>query len=131
MSDDKRTPTPAEAVQNLYEEQEARTAKAMEELVGRPSFGELLALVAGNAIGLMKLGTDAADMVVRNLRLAGRRDVIGLSRQLARTEDKLERVLQEVEQLQEAQEQLESPSRANGNAAAGEGAPRRKAAGRS
>jgi hypothetical protein len=46
-----------------------------------------------------KLGTDALDLTLRNLRIAGRRDVVRLARQLARTEDKLERVLQEVEQL--------------------------------
>jgi hypothetical protein len=39
------------------------------------------------------------DLALRNLRLAGRRDIVRLSRQLARTEDKLERVLQEVEAL--------------------------------
>ncbi|MBA2516937.1 MAG: hypothetical protein H0V22_06420 [Solirubrobacterales bacterium] len=49
----------------------------------------------------MKLGSDVADLVVRNLRLAGRRDVIALARQIARTEDKLELVLQEVEHLQD------------------------------
>ena len=41
------------------------------------------------------------DLVLRNLRLAGRRDVVRLARQLARTEDKLERVLQEVETLRD------------------------------
>ena len=80
---------------------EARAAKAAEQIVARESFGEVLALVAGNAVALMKLGTDVADTVVRNLRLAGRRDITALGRQLARTEDKLERVLQEVESLQD------------------------------
>src|SRR4051794_8139018 len=131
MSDEKRTPTPTEAVQSLYEEQEARTAKAMEDLVGRQSFGELLAMVSGNAIALMKLGADAADMVVRNLRIAGRRDVIGLHRQLARTEDKLELVLQEVEQLHELVQPGSGPAgRANGNGST-DSAPRGQAAGRS
>jgi hypothetical protein len=37
--------------------------------------------------------------VLRNLRLAGRADVTRLARQLHRTEDKLERLLQEVEEL--------------------------------
>jgi hypothetical protein len=35
------------------------------------------------------------------MRLAGRADVTRLARQLQRTEDKLERVLQEVEQLRD------------------------------
>ena len=47
------------------------------------------------------MGNDVSDLVVRNLRLAGRQDVTSLARQLARTEDKLEQVLQEVERLQE------------------------------
>jgi hypothetical protein len=94
------TQTPVQQARKLAEEAESRTAKAMEEVVSRDSFGEVLALVAGNAIALMRLGSDAADLVVRNLRIAGRRDVVSLHRQLARTEDKLELVLQEVESLQ-------------------------------
>lgn len=94
------TQTPVQQARRLAEEAESRTAKAMEDVVSRDSFGEVLALVAGNAVALMRLGSDAADLVVRNLRLAGRRDVVSLHRQLARTEDKLELVLQEVESLQ-------------------------------
>jgi hypothetical protein len=52
---------------------------------------------------------------VRNLRLAGRRDVTSLARQLARTEDKLERVLQEVERLQEQLTDAERSSASNGS----------------
>ena len=69
-------PTPAEQTQRLYEDAEAGTAKALEDLVAQESFGELLAKVAGNAVAVMKLGSDAADLMVSNLRLAGRRDVI-------------------------------------------------------
>jgi hypothetical protein len=94
-------PTPAEEARRLYEEAESRTAKAMEQLVARESFGELLARMTENALAVAKLGNDAADLLVRNLRLAGRRDITGLARQLARTEDKLELVLQEVERLRE------------------------------
>jgi hypothetical protein len=81
------------------EEMEARAAKAAERLVSRDSFGELLARTTENAMALTKMGFDAMDLVVRNLRLAGRRDITNLGRQLARTEDKLEMVLQEVERL--------------------------------
>jgi hypothetical protein len=95
------SPSPEEQVRRLYEESEARTAKAMERLVGRDSFGELLARATENAMALTKLGFDVMDLMVRNLRLAGRRDVTNLGRQLARTEDKLEVVLQEVERLRE------------------------------
>ncbi len=89
------------AQDSALESAEARFAHAMEKLVARESFGEVLALAAGNAVALMRLGSDVADLAVRNLRIAGRRDVVALSRQLARTEDKLERVLQEVEALQD------------------------------
>jgi hypothetical protein len=48
---------------------------------------------------LTKIAFDVADLIVRNLRLAGRADIDRLGRQLARTEDKLELVLQEIEAL--------------------------------
>lgn len=94
-------PTPQEQVRRLYEEGEARTAKAMEELVGSDSFGELLARVTGNVMALTRIGNELADLAIRNLRLAGRGDIARLGRQLGRTEDKLEMVLQEVERLQD------------------------------
>ena len=122
-------PTPAEQTQRLYEDAEARTAKAFEDLVAQESFGELLAKVAGNAIAVMKLGSDAADLVVGNLRLAGRQDVISLHNQLARTEDKLERLLQEIERLQD--ELREAREVAASNSADGErgAAPKRRRTG--
>jgi len=94
-------PTPQDQVRRLYEETEAGTARAMEDLVGRNAFGELLARATENAMALTRIGADLADMAIRNLRLAGRNDVTRLGRQLARTEDKLEMVLQEVERVQE------------------------------
>ena len=96
---DERHPSPTEQVKNLYEQTESRTARAFEELVGRDSFGELLARMTENVVGLTKIANDAFDLVLRNMRLAGRQDVTRLARQLARTEDKLELVLQEVEEL--------------------------------
>ena len=96
-----RPPTPTEEVQRLYEEAETRTAKAMEGLVARESFGELLAKVTENIMSLTKIGNEVMDMTVRSLRVAGRQDIVRLGRQLARTEDKLELVLQEVERLQD------------------------------
>jgi hypothetical protein len=78
-------PTPEEEARRLYEETESRVAKAAERVVSRESFGEVLAM----------------DLVWSNLRLAGRRDITRLARQLGRTEDKLEQVLQEVERLRE------------------------------
>jgi hypothetical protein len=99
--DENAKPSPAEQVSRLYEDLEAQGAKASEELVGSAGFTSLLARAAENVAALTKLSGDTMDIVLRNLRLAGRRDVVSLSRQLARTEDKLERVLQEVEELRD------------------------------
>jgi hypothetical protein len=93
------TPTPEAQVHELYEQAESRTAQAFEELVSKPGFGVLLARSAENVAALARISSDIADLVLRNLRLAGRADVTRLARQLHRTEDKLERLLQEVEQL--------------------------------
>jgi transcriptional regulator of NAD metabolism len=88
-------------VRRLYEEAESRTTRAFEEAVSRGSFGELLARMTENVVAMTKIGTDVFDLVLRNLRLAGRQDVTRLARQLNRTEDKLELVLQEVERVHE------------------------------
>ncbi len=94
-------PSPTEEARRLYEETEARTAKAFEELVNRDSFGEVLAKVTENAVALTRITNESLDLVLRNLRVAGRSDLMRVGRQLARTEDKLELVLQEVERLRE------------------------------
>jgi hypothetical protein len=93
------TPTPQTQVRELYEQAESRTAQAFEELVSKPGFGVLLARSAENVAAVTRISSDIADLVLRNLRLAGRADVTRLARQLHRTEDKLERLLQEIEQL--------------------------------
>jgi uncharacterized protein YicC (UPF0701 family) len=120
-------PRVAEQVSRLYEEAEAQAARASEELVGSTGFAMLLAHAAENAAALTKLSADAMDFVLRNLRVAGRRDVVSLARQLARTEDKLERVLQEVEKLRDeaAAVAREKPPRA-GNGGAGARTPRKR-----
>ena len=107
-------PDPTEEVRRLYEDAEKRTANAMEELVKRDAFGELLGRATENILALTRIGNDVADLVVRNLRLAGRRDITQLGRQLARTEDKLEKVLQEVERLQDQFADAERSSASNG-----------------
>jgi hypothetical protein len=112
-------PGPEAQVRALYEQTEALAAEASEELVGSRGFGGLLGQFAENTAALSKLSSDAMDLVLRNLRLAGRRDVARLARQLARTEDKLERVLQEVEGLRD---ELAS-ARAGSSAAPVKGAP--------
>ena len=86
-------------IRALYEEAESNTAKAFESFVNKPSFGQLLALSAENSAALTRMAFDGIDLLWRNLRLAGRADIVRLWRQLHRTEDKLERVLQEVESL--------------------------------
>ena len=93
--------SPEEQVRALYEHAESSAAKALEEMVAKPSFGRLLALSAENVAALSRIGSDMADLVLRNARIAGRADVTRLARQLHRTEDKLERVLQEVEELRD------------------------------
>jgi hypothetical protein len=115
------TRSPEEQVRALYEDMESRTAKAFEEAVSKPSFGALLARSAENVAALTRMGNDFADLVLRNLRIAGRADVTRLARQLHRTEDKLERVLQEVEQLRDELAHTEvghSTSSGNGRSAA-------------
>ena len=92
--------SPEEQVRALYEQAESNTAKAFEELVSKPSFGRLLA----RAPRTSRRHADRLRRrrpVLRNLRLAGRADIVRLARQLHRTEDKLERVLQEVESLRD------------------------------
>jgi hypothetical protein len=93
--------SPEQQVRALYEEAESNTAKAFEAAVNTPSFGRLLALSAENTAALTRMAFDGVDLLWRNLRLAGRADIVRLSRQLNRAEDKLERVLQEVESLRD------------------------------
>lgn len=109
------SPTPEEDTRRHYEEAEARTAQGVEEIVGRESFGELLAKVTDNVVALTRIGNDTWDLVVRNLRLAGRPDITQLGRQLLPTEDKLELVLQELEAVRDEVAALRGD---NGNPAA-------------
>jgi hypothetical protein len=94
-------PTPEEEIRRLYDESEARVAKAAERVVARDSFGELLAMATENVVAVTRIGFEFMDLVWSNLRIAGRRDITRLARQLGRTEDKLEQVLQEIERLRE------------------------------
>jgi hypothetical protein len=118
---DERHPSPAEETRRLYEEAETRTARAFEQLVARDSFGELLARATENVVGMTKIATDIFDLILRNLRLAGRQDITRLARQLARNEDKLELLLQEVERLQDALDEPRSSRRNGGKTSASPG----------
>jgi hypothetical protein len=101
VAEDRRSPE--QEIRRLFEEDEARIAKAAERMVSRDSFGELLAMATENVVALTRIGFDTMDLVWSNLRIAGRRDVTRLARQLGRTEDKLELVLQELERLRDAE----------------------------
>jgi hypothetical protein len=93
--------TPAEQVRRLYEEAEERTSTALEDLVASEGFGEILAMVTANSMAVIKIASEGLDTVVRAMRLAGRNDIARLGRQQARTEDKLEYLLQMVEKLEQ------------------------------
>jgi hypothetical protein len=95
------TASPEDRLRAVHEGAEARTASALEELVAKPSFGAVFARTAENVAAMVRIGYDVADLALRNMRIAGRADVTRLSQQLHRTEDKLERVLQEVEELRD------------------------------
>jgi hypothetical protein len=84
----------------LMEDIEGQTAEAMEQLVGGEGFTEMLATVTENLVAMAKIRSDVQDLTLRNLRIAGQADINRLARQLTRTEDKLELVLQAVERLE-------------------------------
>jgi hypothetical protein len=111
-------PSPADEVQRLYNEAEAAMGKAMEDMVSRESFGALLVRVTENVMALTQIANGAVDLMVRNTRLAGRTDIVKLARQIARTEDKLELVLQEIERLHTRVDALQppQPNGSNGDA---------------
>jgi hypothetical protein len=121
-------PDPDAQVRALYEQAESQTARAFEELVSKPSFGVLLARTAENVAAIARIGSDVSDLVLRNLRLAGRADVTRLARQLHRTEDKLERVLQELEELRDELAHAPSTNGSSGPAAVAAARPKRKRA---
>lgn len=126
MADERRSNLTDE-VQRVYEEAETRTARAFEDVVSRGSFGVLLARLTENVVGVTKIGTDVLDLILRNLRLAGRQDVTRLARQMSRTEDKLEMLLQQVElleqELRDAREQSPRAGNRRGSRGRGTGSP--------
>jgi enolase len=84
------------------EDMEGQTAAAMEQMVAGQGFTDLLSRVTENVVALSKIRSDVGDLVLRNMRIAGRSDINRLARQLSRTEDKLELLLQAVERLEES-----------------------------
>jgi hypothetical protein len=135
-TDGTSTPTPDQEVRRLYEEAESRVAKAAERVVSRDSFGELLAMLTENVVALTRIGNEAMDLVLRNLRIASRQDLNRMTRALGRTEDKLEQVLQEVEELRDelaggAARNGTARERAGGASASGSTGTRRRTTRRS
>jgi hypothetical protein len=96
-----QTADPQAEVRRLYEAAEGELSRAAEKAVDTEGFASLLGLMTSNVAAVNRIATDVFDLTLRNLRLAGRRDIVRLGRQLNRTEDKLERVLAELEQLRE------------------------------
>lgn len=89
-----------ENLRKLMENMEGETAEGMEQLVAGEAFSELLSRMTENIVAFSKISSDVGDLLLRNMRIAGRSDIDRLARQLARTEDKLEMVLQAVERLE-------------------------------
>jgi hypothetical protein len=89
-------------LRRVIEDFESQTAQAMEQLVAGEGFAELMATFTANTVALTRISSDVMDLVLRNLRLAGRTDIDRLARQLTRTEDKLELMLQALERLEDA-----------------------------
>lgn len=88
-------------VRRLYEAAEGELSRAAEKAVDTEGFAGLLGLMTSNIVAVGRITTETLDLTLRNLRLAGRRDIVRLATQLNRTEDKLERVLAELEELRE------------------------------
>lgn len=100
MSEDSHTHS-SEQFRRMVDDFLSTATPALEEVVNTKAFGEMLGQAAGNLVALHRVGNDVMDLAVRNTRIAGRADVVSLHRQLARTEDKLEAVLETVERLEE------------------------------
>jgi hypothetical protein len=96
-----QTADPQTEVRRLYEAAEGELSRAAEKAVDTEGFAGLLGLMTSNIVAIGRIATETLDLTLRNLRLAGRRDVVRLATQLNRTEDKLERVLAELEELRE------------------------------
>jgi hypothetical protein len=97
-----------------YEQLESRLSTAMDQLVATNGFAELFTTSATTMMALTRMVNGAIDRAARSTRLAARQDVTSLARQLARTEDKLERLLQAVEGIQD---QLDLQEQASGGPA--------------
>jgi hypothetical protein len=97
-----------DSVRRAMADAEGRMAAGMEQLVAGQGFSQLLALAAENAVALTTVNADLWDLTLRNLRLAGRADIHRLERHLNGIDDKLEALVQQVEALGDAQEEIQA-----------------------
>ena len=91
---------PLDSLRKMAEAFEGRTDTAMEQLVSGEGFSELLVRVTENVLALASINAAIWEQMLRNLRLAGLRDIDRLARQMTRNEDKLELLWQAVERLE-------------------------------
>jgi hypothetical protein len=91
-----------DSLRKILDAMEGEAAAAMEQLVAGEGFARLLVQLTENVVAVSRIGGDVWDLLLRNLRMAGRRDIDRLAGQLIRTEDKLERLLQAVERLEDS-----------------------------
>ena len=114
---------PQDAIRKEYEAFEKRMAAVSDGVVGSQGFAEALSMLTSNAVALTRAASIGVEQLVSLTRLAGRRDIARLGRQLARTEDKLEQVLQVVEQLEtdlaQTRSERDEVRRGSGGRAAG------------
>ena len=89
----------AEPLRRVFAGAEGRMGEAMEQLVAGKAFAGLLGQAAENAVALSTINAQVWDLVLRNLRMAGRGDIHRLARRLNGIDDKLEVLLQELENL--------------------------------
>jgi hypothetical protein len=88
-----------EELRRAMADAEGRMAAGMEQLVAGQGFSQLLGLAAENAVALTTVNSELWDLVLRNLRVAGRADAHRLERRMNDIDDKLEALLQEIERL--------------------------------
>ncbi len=97
---EQRPLSPMEQIRRAYEETEKKTSQTMEEVVSSQGFAEVLSMLVGNAMSASRISGNVLDDIVRRTHIAGRTDLAGVGRQIGRTEDKLELVLQRIEALE-------------------------------
>jgi hypothetical protein len=97
-----------ESLRRAMADAEGRMAAGMEQLVAGQGFSQLLALAAENAVALTTVNAELWDLTLRNLRLAGRADVHRLERHLNGIDDKLEALVQQIEDLSDARQEIET-----------------------